>query len=138
MLVDWKRISYSFHIANLKKSLILFAVLVVVIIVVSVAVIVVALVDEGRCSFKMLTGKPTGKRTLRRSRRGWEDNMRTDLKEMCINTKSWIHSAHDRDLLESPCECGFHEPWTYLICWILVIVMTMMMMMIIIIIIIIM
>jgi hypothetical protein len=33
-------------------------------------------VDEGRSAFKMLTGKPTGKRTLGRPRRTWEDNIR--------------------------------------------------------------
>ena len=36
--------------------------------------------EEGRSGFKMLTGKPTGKRTLVRPRRRWEDNIRMDLK----------------------------------------------------------
>ena len=35
--------------------------------------------EETRRAFKMLTGKPTGKRLLGRSRRRWE-NVRMDLK----------------------------------------------------------
>ena len=37
--------------------------------------------EEGRSAFKILTGKPTGKRTLGRPRRKWEDNIRMDLEE---------------------------------------------------------
>ena len=44
----------------------------------------VARMEEGRSSFKILTGKPTGKRPLRRSRRRWEDNIRMDLEEKGI------------------------------------------------------
>ena len=36
----------------------------------------VARVEEGRNAFKILTGKPTGKRSLGRPRRRWEDNIR--------------------------------------------------------------
>ena len=38
--------------------------------------------EEGRSSFKNLTGKPTGKRSLGRPRRRWEDNVRMDLEEI--------------------------------------------------------
>ena len=41
-----------------------------------------ARMEEGRSAFKILTGKPTGKRPLGRLRRRWEDNIRMDLKEM--------------------------------------------------------
>ena len=41
--------------------------------------------EEGRSAFKILTGKPTGKRPLRRPRRRWEDNIRMDLTEIGIN-----------------------------------------------------
>ena len=37
------------------------------------------------CAFKILTGKPTGKRPLARPRRRWEDNIRMDLEEIGIN-----------------------------------------------------
>ena len=47
--------------------------------------------------FKILTGKPTGKRPTKRTRRRWEDNIRMDLKEIDINTRYWVDSAQDRD-----------------------------------------
>ena len=52
--------------------------------------------EESRSAFKMLTGKPTGKRPLGRSRRRWEDNIRMDLKETGENTNNWVYSAQDR------------------------------------------
>ena len=39
----------------------------------------VARIEEDRSAFKILTGKPTGKRPLGRPRRRWEDNIRMDL-----------------------------------------------------------
>ena len=53
--------------------------------------------EEGRSAFKMLTGKPTGKRLLGRSRRRWQDNIRLDLEEICVNAGNWVDSAQDRD-----------------------------------------
>ena len=47
--------------------------------------------------FKILTGKPTGKRLLGRPRSRWEDNIRKDLKEIGINTRNRVDSAQDRD-----------------------------------------
>ena len=41
--------------------------------------------EEGRSTFKILTGTPTGKRTLGKPRRRWEDNIRMDLDEIGIN-----------------------------------------------------
>ena len=38
----------------------------------------VARMEEGRTAFKILKGKPTGKRPLGRPRRGWEDNIRME------------------------------------------------------------
>ena len=52
--------------------------------------------EEGRSAFKILTGKPTGKRPLGRSRHGWEDNIRIDLKEIGINMRNRVDSAQDR------------------------------------------
>ena len=52
---------------------------------------------ESRSVFKMLTGKPTGKRPLGRPRRRWEDNIRMDLEEIGINAGNWIDLAQDRD-----------------------------------------
>ena len=36
---------------------------------------------ESRSAFKILTGKPTGKRPLGRPRPRWEDNIRMELKD---------------------------------------------------------
>ena len=38
----------------------------------------------------IVTGTPTGKIPLGRSRRRWEDNIRRDLKEIGINTRDWV------------------------------------------------
>ena len=46
---------------------------------------------------KILTGRPTGKRSLGRPMRRWEDNIRMDLKEKIINTTNWVDSAQVRD-----------------------------------------
>ena len=50
----------------------------------------VARMEEGRSAFKILTGKPSGKRPLVRPRRRWEDNIIMDLKEIGINTRNWV------------------------------------------------
>ena len=52
---------------------------------------------EGRSAFKMLTGKPTGKRLLWRPRRRWEDNIRMDLEGIDIHAGNWVDSAQDRN-----------------------------------------
>ena len=57
----------------------------------------VARMEEGRSAFKILTGKPTGKRPLGRPRRRWEDNIRMDFEEIGLNAGNWIDSAQDRD-----------------------------------------
>ena len=49
--------------------------------------------EEGRSAFKILTGKPTGKRLLGRPRRRWEDNIRM----IGINAGNWVDSAQDRN-----------------------------------------
>ena len=51
--------------------------------------------EEGRSAFKILTGKPTGKRPLGRHRFRWEDNIRMDLEEIGINAGNWVDSAQD-------------------------------------------
>ena len=53
--------------------------------------------EERRSSFKILTGKPTGKRPLGRRRRRWEDTIRMDLEEIGMNARNWVDSAQDRD-----------------------------------------
>ena len=57
----------------------------------------IARIEEGRPAFKILTGKPTGKRPLGRPRCRWVDNIRMDLEEIGINVGNWVGSAQDRD-----------------------------------------
>ena len=57
----------------------------------------VARMEEGRSAFKILTGKPTGKRPLGRPRRRWEDNIRMDLEEIVISAGNWVDSSQDRN-----------------------------------------
>ena len=56
-----------------------------------------ARMEEGKSAFKILTGKPTGKRPLGRPRRRWEYIIRMDLKEVGIDARNWVDSAQDRD-----------------------------------------
>ena len=56
----------------------------------------VARMEEGRSSFKILTGKPTGKRPLGRPMRRCEDSIKMDLEEIGINAGNWVDSAQDR------------------------------------------
>ena len=49
----------------------------------------VARMEEGRSAFKILTGKPTGKKPLGMPRRRW------DLEEIGINAGNWVDSAQD-------------------------------------------
>ena len=57
----------------------------------------VARMEEDRIAFKILTGKPTGRRPLGKPRRRWEDNIRMDLEEIGINAGNWVDSAQDKD-----------------------------------------
>ena len=50
------------------------------------------------CStYRVLVGKPEGKRLLRRTRRRWEDNIKTDLREMGCDPGDWIALDEDKD-----------------------------------------
>jgi hypothetical protein len=51
---------------------------------------------EGRGVYRVLVGRPKGKRPLGRPRYRWEDNIKLDLREMGINWASWIQLAQDR------------------------------------------
>ena len=47
--------------------------------------------------YRVLLGKPEGRRPLRRPRRRWADNVRTDLQEVGCVYMDWIGLAQDRD-----------------------------------------
>ena len=57
----------------------------------------VAIMEEGRSAFKMLTGTSARMRSLRMPKRRWEDNIRMDLKVIDINIRNWVDSAQDRN-----------------------------------------
>jgi ribosomal protein L10 len=46
--------------------------------------------------FRVLIGRPEGKRPLERPRRRWEDNIKVDLREIGIDGANWIRLAQDR------------------------------------------
>jgi hypothetical protein len=48
---------------------------------------------EGRDVYRVLVGRPEGKRPLRRPRHRWEDNIKMDLREIGINGANWIQLA---------------------------------------------
>jgi hypothetical protein len=56
----------------------------------------VTCMGEGRCVYRVLFGKPEGKRPLGRPRRRWDDNIKLDLREISIDGENWIRLAHDR------------------------------------------
>jgi hypothetical protein len=52
---------------------------------------------EDRKVYKVLVGKPEGKRPLGWLRRRWEDGIRMDLRETGLGEVDWIQLAQDRD-----------------------------------------
>ena len=47
--------------------------------------------------YRVLVGKPEGKRPMGRPRRRWVNNVRTDLQEVGCGYMDWIGLAQDRD-----------------------------------------
>ena len=52
---------------------------------------------ERRGVYRVLVGKPEGKRSLVIPRRRWEDNIKIDLQEVGCRSMDWIDLAQDRD-----------------------------------------
>jgi hypothetical protein len=48
-------------------------------------------------AYRLLVGKPEGKRPLGRPRRRWVDNIRMDLGEVECDDVDWIGMAQDRN-----------------------------------------
>jgi hypothetical protein len=57
----------------------------------------VARMGEERKMYKVLVGKPEGKRSLGRPRRRREDEIRMDLREIGFGGVDWIRMSQDRD-----------------------------------------
>jgi hypothetical protein len=56
----------------------------------------VACMGEGTGVYRILVGRPEGKRPLGRPKHRWEDNIKMDLREIGINGANWIQVAQDR------------------------------------------
>jgi hypothetical protein len=52
---------------------------------------------EKRNAYRILVGKPEGKRPVGRPRRRWLDNIKVDLREIEWDGVDWIDVAQDRD-----------------------------------------
>jgi hypothetical protein len=57
----------------------------------------VARMGETRDVYRVLVGKPEGRRPLGIPRRRWEDNIQTDLREVGCGCVDWIGLAQDTD-----------------------------------------
>ena len=57
----------------------------------------VARMGKERGVYRVLVGKPEGKRPLGRPRHRWVDNIRMDLQEVRFGYGDWIGLAQDRD-----------------------------------------
>jgi len=65
----------------------------------------VACMGEGRGVYRVLVGRPDGKRPLGRPRCRWENSIKMDLREIGINRQNWIQLArlceHRNKLVDS-------------------------------------
>jgi hypothetical protein len=52
---------------------------------------------EERKVYKVLVGKPEGKRPLGRPRHSWEDGIRMDVRKIGLGGVDWIRLAQGRD-----------------------------------------
>jgi hypothetical protein len=52
--------------------------------------------EEKRNTYKILVGKPEGKRPLGRTKRSWVDNIKMDVREVGWDGVDWIDMAQDR------------------------------------------
>jgi len=52
---------------------------------------------DRRGTYRVLVGRPEGRRPLGRPRRRWEDNIKVDLHEVGWGGMDWIDLAQDKD-----------------------------------------
>jgi hypothetical protein len=57
----------------------------------------VTCMGEARNAYRILVGKPEGKRPLGRPRPRWVNNIKIDLREIGSDGMDWIELAQDRD-----------------------------------------
>jgi hypothetical protein len=57
----------------------------------------VARMGKKRNAYRILMGKPEGRRPLRKPRSGWGDNIKMDLREMVWGGMDWIDLTQGTD-----------------------------------------
>jgi len=57
----------------------------------------VASMGESRGIYRVLVGKPEGKRPIVRPWRRWDDNIKMDLREVGCKGMDWIELSQERD-----------------------------------------
>ena len=72
-------------------------------------------IGERREVYRVLVGKPEGRRPLQRPRRRWEDNIKMDLEEVGCGGMDWIDATQDRDRWWATCDSG-NEPSGFIKC----------------------
>jgi hypothetical protein len=72
-------------------------------------------IGEKRNAYKILVGKPEGRRPLGKPRRRWVDNIKMDLKEIEWDDIDWTDLAQEGPV-EDSCEYG-NEPSGSIKCW---------------------
>jgi hypothetical protein len=65
---------------------------------------------EDRGVYRVLVGKPEGKRPLGTPRRRWGDNIKMDLQEVGGGRGDWMELAQDRDRFAG--SCGYGEEFS--------------------------
>jgi hypothetical protein len=56
--------------------------------------------EKKRGAYRILVGRPEGRRTLGRPRRRWDDDIKMDLQEVGWGM-AWIELAQDRDMWQA-------------------------------------
>jgi hypothetical protein len=67
-------------------------------------------------AYRILVGKPEGKKPIRKPSHRWEDNIMMELREIGRGVMGWINLAQDRGPVEGPREHGT-EPLSSIKCW---------------------
>ncbi|PNF36118.1 hypothetical protein B7P43_G10966, partial [Cryptotermes secundus] len=69
---------------------------------------------ETRNAYRILVGKPEGKRPLGRPRRAWADNIKMELREIGWDGMDWINLVQDRDQWRALVNTGSIKCWEIL------------------------